>query len=1165
MSVPAAAAAAAPAPQLSPELRASQLAKETGKPVTVAEELTENRHVSANPDGTFTVKMHGGPARFRNSQGDWVDVDLNLYKRPDGAIAPKAHPRGLVLAGASEEGSHDLARFVSGGHEIAVGWTGALPEPTLSGTKATYVDVLPGVDLVVEVTRVGFEYFVVVNSRAAAARVAKLELPWRADGLTPVHAKDGSVDLRDSAGKRIAWIPVPRMWDARRSPASGDPSVDAPVAVTLDRSAAAKAASATGQLMRVVPDAKFLSDPKTVYPVTIDPMVTDYTEFDTFTQNSYTSDTSGMTELKLGYVVDQGKSYYARSHMSFYGMASYRGVNVLSATLYLYNFHSYSCRPSTWQAWRTDYVGSSVRWTNPPTRRNLNDYTDLTKGYSSSCGDGWVTQNVTETFQTTANSTSNTANIEIAAKSLSSQDSWKKFHSAEGTNAPYVSLNYNRPPTAPTNLFVGNKACATGASRPTIASTVTPIQLKANVSDPDYVNEAVNLNARFYVAELGTPLPTTPTVTSPTVTQPKNGAAQTATANLPTTFVLQEFRVYYFQVRGWDQEHEGAWSAICEFYVDNGSPAKEPVVEALDTVGGVKVYPENGVGGGPGVSSRFRFSANGQGNITKYRYKYSFKNVATNWVEVPAPTLSAPVEVVLAPPFNEGEGGTTLADLNTGGQWAITVEMADNSVPPRWSTKQKLYLTQVGSAPAAVANWKFNEAAGATTLTDQTGAFNAAAFNLTKSTDNHGDMNSSWEFNGTSSYAEPDSTVLDSSRSHSISVWVRLGAKDDNRGIVAKTSAVYAPLNLRYECGPLVNSACSIDKWALRLASDESGSTVWVAKSTTAPQIGVWTHLAGVFDATLGTASLYVNGVLQETLTGVKPFNAVNSPRLLLGRAGSSWWKGGLDDVALWQRALDAREVGALAVAERANWDLDMSLMDAGAKPITNPPFDLQGYVWDGSSDSPLGIGTPTSDDALWWTGVGHATTSGGTTYEDPGVAQINVDAGIGQIQSFGTDRPVLRTDQSYSVSLWARLDDLTADRIVFAQRGVHESGIQIGFQQSTGKWRATVTDEDLTTSPQTSVTSSASAVAGAWTHLVAVFDGHSKQLRLYVDNGTPNTAAVSYVPMAATGVVKLGNTYQHDAVGSFWVGGIDEVRVFQGVLTADMIGRLNRTPDGVL
>ncbi|BCJ76652.1 hypothetical protein CS0771_61960 [Catellatospora sp. IY07-71] len=1140
---------------MSPESRASELAKARGVPVTVAESVTESQSVVANPDGSFTAEIHGGPTRFRNAKGDWVDVDLNLYRRPDGSIAPKAHPRGLVLAGKGT-GSRDLARFVSKGHEIAVGWEGALPEPSLSGTKATYAEAMPGVDLVVESTRLGFEYFLVVKNRGAASRVAQVRMPWRAEGLTAEHTGEGAVKLRDKSNAVVAWAPAAQMWDARVSAASGDPVAQAKVAVTVEKPSARRSAvggATSGQSMRVVPDAAFLNDPKTVYPVTIDPAVTEKSEFDTFTQNSYTSDQSAATQLKLGYVVEAGKGYYARSHLSYHGMATYRGAKVISATLYLWNFHSFSCRANTWQAWRTDYVGSTVRWTNPPTRRNLNSESSLTKGYSSSCGEGWVTQNVAETFQTTFNDTSSTtANIEIAAKSTASQDSWKKFDSMEAANDPYVSLNYNRPPAAPTSLTIGGKTCATGSSRPTIASTVTPIQLTAAVSDPDSVNEAVSLNARFFVAELGTALPATPTVTSPAVTQPKSGGAQTATASLPSGFTLQEFHTYYFQVKGWDQEHEGAWSAICEFYVDNGSPAVAPVVTALDTVPGTstKVYPENGTGGGPGVSSTFRFAANGETDISKYRYKYSYRGTTTNWVEVTTPTPGASVDVELAPPFDNGDGSGTLASINMGGQWAITVEMAD--AIGRWSARNKLYLTNVTSAPAAVAHWKMNEASGASALVDQTGGFPLeTSAVMTKQAQGYGDFGSAWTFDGSSSgYAKYTGAVIDTTRSFAVSAWVRIANLNlggtSNKTVLDQRGSNRGAFYLQHHVTSGAND------WAFQIP-DHDGTTAATYKSvysTTIPKAGVWTHLVGMYDAATRTSSLYVNGTLEGTKTGVIPFAATRY--LALGAN----WSGDLDEVAIWQRTLDPREIGALAAAEVASWDLDMALTDTVGKPVGTTPYDLQGYV----DDDAQGIGYPPADDPLWW-GSGHPVTADN---EDPGAAHLNWDTSAPLTLSLGTGgRPVLRTDQSYSVSVWAKVATPGADKAVLTQMGDpgYAPPFAVIYDWPSGKWAVSITSAQSDTPTWLPVYSLSTATMDTWTHLVAVYDANATRLRFYV-NGVLQGERSDIVTWNGTGGMFLGS---RGGVSYLFDGSIDEARVFQGVLTADMVGRLYRTAGGPL
>ena len=106
-----------------------------------------------------------------------------------------------------------------------MGWSGELPEPVLAGTKATYPEVLPSIDLAVEATRTGFEQFVVVKSPgrrrqvspALAAdhrQVARLAEPGRLRRPRPSGAK----------GRVVATSPTPLTWDAKICPTARRPA-----------------------------------------------------------------------------------------------------------------------------------------------------------------------------------------------------------------------------------------------------------------------------------------------------------------------------------------------------------------------------------------------------------------------------------------------------------------------------------------------------------------------------------------------------------------------------------------------------------------------------------------------------------------------------------------------------------------------------------------------------------------------------------------------------------------------------------------------------------------------------------------------------------------------------------------------------------------------------
>src|SRR5678816_1647510 len=169
--------------------------------VEVLSQRTETTQVFAEPAGGYTAESYVAPVRFREGES-WKDVDLTLTRDASGMVRPKAHPYGLVLSGAAgDDRAHDLATLGHGGDRNVLGWSGALPEPVLTGTTATYREVRPGLDLVMEVTRTGFEQFLVVKNRQALSQVASIVLSWRAKGLSLHAGRNGTLELRGDDGK----------------------------------------------------------------------------------------------------------------------------------------------------------------------------------------------------------------------------------------------------------------------------------------------------------------------------------------------------------------------------------------------------------------------------------------------------------------------------------------------------------------------------------------------------------------------------------------------------------------------------------------------------------------------------------------------------------------------------------------------------------------------------------------------------------------------------------------------------------------------------------------------------------------------------------------------------------------------------------------------------
>lgn len=142
-------------------------AKSSGEPVEVTADRTEHSTTHANPDGTFLLTQSSTPQRVHREDGSWGQVDPVLERRPDGRIAPKGAVVDLSFSGGGS--GSDMLRMGKDGRSITLGWTDALPEPTLKDATATYADVLDGVDLQLTATAEAYREVLVVKTPEAAA------------------------------------------------------------------------------------------------------------------------------------------------------------------------------------------------------------------------------------------------------------------------------------------------------------------------------------------------------------------------------------------------------------------------------------------------------------------------------------------------------------------------------------------------------------------------------------------------------------------------------------------------------------------------------------------------------------------------------------------------------------------------------------------------------------------------------------------------------------------------------------------------------------------------------------------------------------------------------------------------------------------------------------
>jgi len=289
---------------------------------------------------------------------------------------------------------------------------------------------------------------------------------------------------------------------------------------------------------------------------------------------------------------------------------------------------------------------------------------------------------------------------------------------------------------------------------------------------------------------------------------------------------------------------------------------------------------------------------------------------------------------------------------------------------------RQIAFTRHNATMAPVARWKLNQTAGSIAQ-DSAGNSPATATDVTWSTDRGGAAT----FNGTSSVIATNTPAVDTARSFTVAAWVKLADNTTIRKAVGAVGEQQDAFELRYDN--------DINKWRFVMKyADAASAGGAAANSTSTPTLNTWTHLAGVYDASTGAMSLYVNGTRQGTASNTTPFTT-RGP-LLIG-AGiyndirGNYWKGGISDVQVYSRALTGSEVasvyGASAPQAGAGVIRTSQVLDQDGLPtsVTDPNGNTTTYAYDEAGQETVTTaptvmaetngGTPVATRAVSYTG----------------------------------------------------------------------------------------------------------------------------------------------------------------------------------------------------
>ncbi|GAA1419596.1 hypothetical protein GCM10009662_74620 [Catellatospora coxensis] len=529
--------------------------------VKVAAKSDRGSDTYRNADGSLTKVVSSRPVNYRAKDGYYRPIDTKLVKRSDGRLQMAANSVQVSLAGGAE--SNPAADLVSvtleGGQSIAYGVQGAAAvAPTVSGSTATYRELLPNTDVEIMAYESGEKENIVLKSPQAANSWL---FPLRLQGVTPRLDADGRVAFLDAKGTAVAWIPRGYMQDSHVELPTGEPTTSDAVSYELVESAG-------GWALRVTADRAWLADPARAYPVRVDPQITTYTTTDAFVDNdtSTPAGTQNGTSLAVGYDNESA----ARPYIHFGNFATdLAGRQITAVTLRLWHTWSWDCTThlpvtvhAVTQNWTDTALGTStlpgpsINATALGTLTIADNYPACTNTGGDRSKGAW--RDVALSTATFTSWATGGANYGLSLRaSETDPKSWKRFTSSDfsaGAYEPRLIVTYNDVPQVTARSTTPATSCVTGSGRPAI-QTLTPT-LSATVADTEGTAQSVT----FEWWQVGG----SAALGSATKSAVASGST---TSHTLVAGNLAEGGAYQWRVKTSDGLSTSAWSSFCEFSV----------------------------------------------------------------------------------------------------------------------------------------------------------------------------------------------------------------------------------------------------------------------------------------------------------------------------------------------------------------------------------------------------------------------------------------------------------------------------------------------------------------------------------------------------------------------------------------------------------------------
>jgi hypothetical protein len=1079
-------------------------ARSSHKPVPVDSLTTETDQVTAQPDGSLKLTESTEPQRAKR-HGTWVPIDTSLHQTPQGGWAPAATAYGSLVL--SNGGNAPLATTTSGSTTYTVKWPTPLPAPSVSGSSATYADVLSGVDLKVTATITGGFTDVLVVRTADAARnpgLAHLQLPTTLTGGHIASVADG-IEVVSEDGSATLAATTPLMWDSA-TPATGanaqaksNPSDSGHAGSAAHISAIRATASASS--LNLDPDQTMLTAKSTNFPVYIDPTFNwskarlsapDFEEtkagspcngvplFDSTDPEA--GDSGG---LGVGY---NGWPQYGcpgieRAYYQWHLPSTIWGAIINSATVFANKVYSADCDRNaqyTVDMHWTGGIGRLTTWNS-----HIPDYGRISSAptgaaYNPDCNTGG-SRSLTSSFDATgrirASSAAHDGQITVSLQ----EDSYEPSRNRNGFSRFYkdavLEILYNNPPNTPdpSSMYVASGStsipCAIkdepdgylGKSLPQNGPTL-------NVLASDNDGNPLQVFYQYWVGDPHSP-PDNSTPGADGI-----GSGTNAQFTLPASFLagLSNGQHVNWRAQVSDGEAASGWSDTCHFIAEPTAPIA-PTISSAD---GKFLVNQAGGAASPGLVDRWDLR-DGKGTAA-------------------------------ADPAG-GHG----AALNGGATWS-----AD---PTRGTTLSLDNVSGYASTTASVV---------------KTGSYSVSAWVRLNSTNDFYTIAAQGGTNAASFYLQYNKAL---------NAWAFISPSDDSTSPASFPAAYSTTPPTLNTWTNLVGVFNAGDHSMTLYVNGDSKPTHGATNPT--PWTGAGPFTIGAAKTATSTSN-YLNGSISD----VQVYNrALAQPDVAAISTNQTSYAGSGTAATAGQFTLSSSS----STATKLVYSLDKDIVTVGPQA--------------GSVVSDFSGGVSPSPADRWRLNEGSGTAVADATAARPvaltGTASWSKDAVHGQVVSLdgstaygAATGAALNTATSYSVSAWVRLNSTNDFYTIAAQGGTNAASFYLQYNKALNAW-AFISPSDDSTNPSSFPAAHASSPPdlNKWVNLVGVFNAVDSSMTLYV-NGQQAGTATNPTPWSGAGPFTIGAAKTAASTSNYLNGSISDVQTYARALAPSEVAAIHAT-----